>query len=76
MGKYISSGMSYFDAKLRLNKVIDSLNELVEKLRKNGKDEKTINIKFKEEFEKICMRAEIWKLKKELRKRKKNCLNL
>jgi len=57
--KYISNGFSSEEANEKIKQFIEHLGKLVKRLSKCGKKSKEeINQKFKEEFEKICMRID------------------
>lgn len=52
--KYIQLGLSSEDADIRIKKVTDKLSNLVERLRKQRKNNEEISIRFKEEFAKLA----------------------
>lgn len=56
--KYKESGMSPEDAIELLRKVKTHLRDLVREMQMQNKDEKDINLKFQEEFQKLIMQAE------------------
>jgi len=56
--KYQKLGLSKDQANDRLDKFVNYLNNLVDKLKAKGKSKDEINIKFREEFEKLCMKLE------------------
>lgn len=56
--KYTQAGLSPFQANEHIKKVKKHLKELVNALRMNNKPDDEINLRFTEEFEKICQEAE------------------
>jgi len=50
--------IGFWEAKDRVNKFHDYLKDLRDKLKIKGKTPEDIDIKFKQEFEKMCMKLE------------------
>lgn len=52
--KYMKSGLVFEEALIGVNRFHDSLKALNSKLRSKGKSKQDIEIRFQQEFEKIC----------------------
>lgn len=55
-GKYIKKGLTYDQADKKVNETDKYLKRKVEKWKKKNLSDKDIDLKFKEEFSKICER--------------------
>lgn len=54
--KYRNEGLSSIDSQVKLDKVCEYLRNLILELKRKNLTETNINKKFREEFEKLCMK--------------------
>jgi len=57
--KYISNGLSPYEAKEKIDMIKKHLKDLVLKLKKRNKSDEEISDRFRKEFEKLCQKLEV-----------------